>query len=148
MELTVSTELKKKLLASFLVVLFLWPAVQHTLVVRYHLNPWWLFGMAMYCDLHRVQDFSVGQLVGNRVERIPMEALTEEIHQEVDRYRRNAIALGALADFQTVSDRILEHLPNADGIVYSSTRVGIDRSTARIVHHRDVRIARRRAEPQ
>ena len=144
----VSTEQKKRLLAGFLVALFLWPAAQHVLVVRYHLNPWWLFGMAMYCDIHRVQDFSVGQLVGNRVERIPMEALPEELHQAVDRYRRQAVALGALADFRSLSDAILERLPDADGVVYSSTRVGIDRRTARIVHMRDVRVARRRTQPK
>ena len=55
MELTVSTALKKKLVAAFLVALFAWPAVQHALVLRYHINPWWLFGMAMYCEIHRVQ---------------------------------------------------------------------------------------------
>jgi len=82
--------------------------------------------------------------VVGRVERIPLDALSAEVHREVDRHRRNAVALGALADHRHVSDPILARLPDADVVVYSSTGVRIDRRTAHIDHERDVRIARRR----
>ena len=45
-----STTAKRRIVLALLVVLALWPPVQHALVQRYGLNPWKFFGFAMYAQ--------------------------------------------------------------------------------------------------
>ena len=97
-----------------------------------------LFGMAMYCDVHRLLEFKVAQQVEGLVRPIDPDALPEATRRAVSRYERAHAQLGSLADARPVARAVLRHLPEAEAVVFLTTHLELEHATGRMQQRRRI----------
>ncbi len=107
---------KKRLLKAMLVLFAVWPVAHGLLVERYVINPWRLFGWAMYCvptyePQVRFFGFSNGQS-GEIV--FPSDHPRAEI--ERIRYIRARGQIGELASPEVLAAELFDIYPQLDGL--------------------------------
>ena len=124
---------KRRLVMMLLISLAVWPLVHRTLVVRYDLNPWRLFGWAMYCTpIPRVDVGFVPERAGRPVEL----SLPPDLRGEIQGFTRRSEALGQLADPRGLARTALTTL-EIDSLVLTVQRRYLDARSARLVGRRD-----------
>jgi hypothetical protein len=128
------TAAKRRLLQGLVVVLALWPAVQFTLTRTHDVNPWKLFGWAMYSvPGPRLELRVIGLLADGRATLIPRQAYGGDERREAARFFNYSAELGDLASSDALAQAVLAARPQLDAVVIGVLRYRIDPQTARIV---------------
>lgn len=123
--------MKRRILGAFLVCFALWPLVQHALVRAYGVDPWKLFGWAMYCipgPMKTVRVVLVDADGGLR--RLDLLRYTQEEQALVDRFRERRRALGRLASAESLAGEMLALHPEAAGVFVPVLSFVLDPDTA------------------
>lgn len=123
--------MKRRLLASFLLVFGFWPLLQHVLVRRYDVDPWRLFGWAMYCvpgSMKTVRVVEVSRDGGFRV--LAPDAYDAADQRAIDRFRIRRQALGRLASGDALARHMLERHPDWQGVALPVLTLSLDPETA------------------
>lgn len=100
-----------------MLLVMLWPMAHRQLVTRFDINPWKLYGFAMYCTPHQL---SVGlyALSGDRRERIVVSsAMPQELLDELDEFYRLRKTLGRLHEPDDLGQAILDALPAVETLM-------------------------------
>ncbi|MDJ0847690.1 MAG: hypothetical protein QNK04_04815 [Myxococcota bacterium] len=124
---------KRRLVSAFLVLFASWPGVHYALVRAYDVDPWKLFGWAMYCvpgPMKTVRVILVDPSGGRR--RLDIRRYTEDEQRVVDRFRERRRSLGRLASPEPLAAGMLELHPSAAGAIVAVLTFELDRRTARL----------------
>lgn len=116
---------KKTIVVSTLLVLMLWPPLHRALVARYELDPWKLFGWAMYCTQFRIAyqldtqpNIDWG---GDKRLRRPLNFMSQ-------RHR----IYGNLYSHEQFARELFDLNPQVNRVDIGIQRVGIDSTTAKL----------------
>ena len=125
-----SSEARQKAMVGILLAVFLWPVVHLGLVARAGIDPWELFGWAMYSrPAARVQ-------VAVDVERagrlVPLRAMGE-MRRRVGDYARGRTALGRFARPDDLLTAIFESDPSIEAVELVLRDVSLDLDSALLV---------------
>ena len=126
--------MKRRILGVGLVVFAIWPLVQYALVVRYDVDPWKLFGWAMYCVPGPMKTVRIYE-IDDRQELfrlLDFQSYTPEEQRVVDSFRERRRALGRLASADALGRAFLEMHPDFEGIEVAVVHLVLDRDTATI----------------
>lgn len=109
-------ETKRRILVVMLVLFTAWPVAHGFLVERYLINPWRLFGWAMYCvPTYEPQVRFFGFSKGKTGEIVfPSDRPRAEL--ERIRYIRARGQIGALASPEVLAAELFEIYPELDGL--------------------------------
>jgi len=129
------------------VAMAVWPAVHFGLSQAYGINPWKLFGWAMYSvPGPRGGVRLVGLLADGRAVRLDRGGLADDERALLDRYHSYWSELGELASASELVEGVLAGRPELESLVVTTIAYRIDRETARVAvrerhvrHHRDGR---------
>lgn len=141
------TAVKRRVVEAIVVWVAVWPAVHFGLSEAYGINPWKLFGFAMYSvPGPRGGVRLVGLLPDGRAVRLDRQQLSDDERALLDRYHSYWSELGELASPSRLVDGVLARRPELESLVVDTIRYRIDRGTARVAvdehrvrHHRDGR---------
>jgi hypothetical protein len=112
----------------------LWPLVHATLVARFRIDPWELFGWSMYAlPAARVQ---VGVEVERDGESMPLFATLEQ-RRRIRDFARRRTALGELASSASLAREILAEDDSLQAVVVRMREIRLDLYSARIVAHEE-----------
>ncbi len=114
---------KARLLGSLVVVVGLWPIAHYVLVTRLDVNPWKLYGFAMYCTPHVVEVELYGRQ-GERIRRIESRTLPPEIREGYRAFLLRRWVLGRLHSPEPVARSLLETWPQLESV---EVRVHLER---------------------
>lgn len=105
-----STRTKARLAGTLLALVAVWPLAHRQLVTRYDVNPWKLYGFAMYCTPHLV---AVDLIDRTRppARRIPPEELPAALRERYERYVARRSTLGWFVPPQDLARDVLAALP-------------------------------------
>ncbi len=132
--------MKRRVLKGVLVALALWPAAQFALTQAWAVNPWKLFGFAMYSvPGPRVELELIGVLPDGRGMRIDRRAYSPREHRLASRFLSYRSELGFLARGDELADGVLALRPEFESVVVHTRRYWIDPETA-LVTSRDEHI--------
>lgn len=104
-----SLALKKQMLAGLVLATLLWPLTQHGMVKYLGIDPWKLFGLAMYCTPH---DVRVRITVEDESHVLDISQLTEETRHQVYRFVQIRRIAGRLIHPKDLAFRIMEERPD------------------------------------
>ena len=108
--------MKRRVVGVFLIAFALWPLIHRDLVRRYDVDPWKLFGFAMYSvpgPMKTVRVFPMSQ--AGRGQMLDFERYAPAEQRSVDRFRQRRRALGRLASMEPLGQRMLELHPDWEG---------------------------------
>jgi hypothetical protein len=124
---------KRRALGVFLLLFALWPLGHFALARRYEIDPWKLFGWAMYCAPGPMKTVRVVGLGPQReLRRFDMRRYTPEERALVDGFRERRRALGRLARPEALARGMLALHPELEGVVVAVFALELDRETARL----------------
>jgi hypothetical protein len=136
----VSTRALRRTLAGTLLCLALWPAAHLGLARRCGIDPWELFGWAMYTTPTPRLGVEVREWRDGEARPLPVRFSTLE---RIERFRRSRLALGCLAPAEPFARELLAREPAAAGIELTLRRHAFDPATARFATREErVRVAR------
>lgn len=130
--------MKKRLIQIFLVLFAVWPILQFGAVVRYGVDPWKLFGWAMYCvpgsmkTLRLAVESDQGTLLV-----VEPETYSTREHRAATRFIEYHRALGQLARPDSLIRVFFEERPKAESIILGVATLELDRHSARLVSSLD-----------
>jgi hypothetical protein len=105
------------------VVVLLWPVAHRFLVETREIDPWELFGWAMYSEPAARVQVRVDLIRDGR--REPLRAMGP-LRDAVRAFARRRTILGTLAAPDALAARVLASRPDADGVVLVLRRVRLD----------------------
>jgi len=108
---------RARLLLAALAVLALWPAIQLALVRTWDVNPWKLFGWAMYTQAPPGLDTRVGLEGDDGTVWLPRHGLAPAPRAALDAYRERRRALGRLASTDALGEAVHARYPEAKRVV-------------------------------
>ena len=123
--------MKARILGSIALLLLVWPFAHRYLVHRYDVNPWELWGIAMYCtpnDCHvapYVQSMGAGRLT-------KQQSMERSLPHGVNDFRRVRSDLGRFHSPDDLARAVLEARPSLDEIEIVVTVTRLDGKTAMI----------------
>ncbi len=130
-------ELKKRLAIIALGIITLWPGLHFGLYQGFGIDPWKLFGWAMYTKPQEVQQLGVFELrdgpaarPGGRLREVPLNA--GPIAAEVERLGVLRSSLGALQPMDSLGEMILAEQPDLPGVQIRVRRWGLSCSSGYI----------------
>lgn len=125
--------MKRRVVGVFLIAFALWPLIHRDLVRRYDVDPWKLFGFAMYSvpgPMKTVRVFPMSQ--AGRGQMLDFERYAPAEQRSVDRFRQRRRALGRLASLEPLGQRMLELHPDWEGATVAVVTLALDPETARL----------------
>ncbi|MEE2665146.1 MAG: hypothetical protein VX681_13595 [Myxococcota bacterium] len=125
--------MKRRVVGVFLIAFALWPLIHRDLVWRYDVDPWKLFGFAMYSvpgPMKTVRVFPMSQ--AGRGQMLDFERYAPAEQRSVDRFRQRRRALGRLASMEPLGQRMLELHPDWEGATVAVVTLALDPETARL----------------
>lgn len=123
--------MKRRLVGGFLVLFALWPLVQHVLVRTWDVDPWRLFGWAMYCVPGPMKTVRVVQISRDgRFAVRDTRGYDAELQSLVDRYRIRRQSIGRLASGDALARFVLERYPDWEGVALPVLTLSLDPETA------------------
>jgi hypothetical protein len=126
---------KRRLVGLFLVAFALWPAVQHGLVRVYDVDPWRLFGWAMYTVPGPMKTLRVVEISRDgRFAALDFRRYDEADRAAVERFRIRRQSLGRLAGGDALARELLERHPDWEGVALPVLTLSLDRQSARTRH--------------
>jgi hypothetical protein len=112
----------------------LWPLVHATLVARFHIDPWELFGWSMYAlPAARVQ---VAVEVERDGESTALFATLEQ-RRRIRDFARRRTALGELASSAPLAREILAEDASLEAVLVRMREIRLDLESARLVAHEE-----------
>lgn len=135
-----SFERRRRILAGLLLGVALWPAVHHALVRGASIDPWKLFGWAMYAaPPGRVQVRVDGVARGARS---PLRLFGEAADAR-DAFARRRASLGRLARPDALAEEVLATDPDLDEVVVVVRGWSLDARSARLrTRDEEIRVSR------
>jgi len=130
-----STQFKKRIVLAILIVLLLWAPVHRWLVHTYDIDPWHLFGWAMYCRPDLGLEIRMVPLRGEHPE--PQQFSTSIRRKQLD-YGLRRMAYGSLVSPEDLARFVLSELDGYDGIAIRIEKRFLDPASARIHAHHDI----------
>jgi hypothetical protein len=135
---------KRRIVEVALVIFALWPLVQNGLCARYGVDPWKLFGWAMYSvpgrmsrlDLYRATPAGDGDAAAD-LRPLPASAIAPPLRESLEAFRQRRGALGALVSPDPLAREILRLHPELEGVGIALTTLELDRASARVVPRAD-----------
>ena len=129
-----SGRLRQRAMKTIAACVLLWPLVHATLVARFRIDPWELFGWSMYAlPAARVQ-------VAVEVERdggsMPLFA-TPEQRRRIRDFARRRTALGELASSASLARTILAEDASLKAVVVRMREIRLDLESTRLVAHEE-----------
>ena len=125
--------MKRRVVGVFLIAFALWPLIHRGLVWSYDVDPWKLFGFAMYSvpgPMKTVRVFQMSQAGRGRM--LDFERYAPAEQRVVDRFRQRRRALGRLASMEPLGQSMLELHPDWEGAMIAVVTLALDRETARL----------------
>lgn len=104
------TVTKARVVAGALIGIALWPIVHRQLVVHYDINPWKLYGFAMYCTPHGVAVDLVDRSV-RPPRRIEPDTLPPPARAAYDAFVERRRTLGRFVSPDDMAGEVLRALP-------------------------------------
>jgi hypothetical protein len=127
---------KRRVVGVFLLCFAFWPLCQHALVRVYGVDPWKLFGWAMYSVPGPMKTVRVVLVdADGELRRLDLRHYTPEEQALVDRFRERRRALGRLASSEPLARGIFELHPEASGVFVPVLTFALDPDTARLTRH-------------
>lgn len=126
--------MKRRILGGLIVAFALWPLCQYALVLRYGVDPWKLFGFAMYSvpgPMKTVRIIEISRSGHFRV--LDFQAYTPEEQVLVDTFRERRSALGRLQSADALAAGMLALHPEFEGVEVVVVSLELSRDTARLV---------------
>jgi hypothetical protein len=124
---------KRRVVKAVLIALAVWPLAHHALVLRFGVDPWKLFGWAMYCVPGAMKTVRVIELSRDGGARdVPRREQGEAVWRAASRYRVLRQSLGSLARAEATARRVLELRPDWEGVALPILSLELDRETARV----------------
>ena len=135
-----SGPLRRRVMASLVLLTLLWPLVHLVLVERFRLDPWEFFGWSMYALPAAQMQIAV------EAERTgiakPLRAMGTS-REGIRRLARRRSALGTLASVESTAREIFAEDPAIDALTFVFREIRLDPKSARLVSRDDrVRIER------
>ena len=125
--------MKRRIISIVLVALALWPLAHFALVLRFGVDPWKLFGWAMYSVPGAMKTVRVIELSRDGGAREVTRAVQgEAVWRTVSRYRVLRQSLGSLVGAEATARRILELRPDWEGVALPVLSLTLDRETASV----------------
>ena len=125
--------MKRRIVKVLLVALALWPLAHFALVLRFGVDPWKLFGWAMYSVPGAMKTVRVIELSRDGGAREVTRAVQgEAVWRVVSRYRVLRQSLGDLASPEATARRILALRPDWEGVALPVLSLALDRETASV----------------
>lgn len=124
--------MKRRLVCTFLLLFAAWPALQHTLVRVYGVDPWRLCGWAMYAVPGPMKTVRVVALRDAAAPQLLNHAgYPREVERLVTTYRWRKQALGELASADRLAETLLALHPDWDGVALPVVTLVLDPDSAR-----------------
>ena len=127
--------MKRRVIIIGLVVFTLWPLAHRALVARFEINPWKLFGWAMYCVPNPKTSIQVYELKGDRMRRLAPEG-ADDVDMGTYNFRRGI--LGRLASPKDLVHRTFQRHPDFEGLSVVVDRYHVDWQTALLKWDREI----------
>lgn len=125
--------MKRRVVAVLLVAFAIWPLFQHVLVRTHGVDPWKLFGWAMYCVPGAMRTVRVVLIDAGGTRRLlDYRAYTPEEQRLVDRFRSRHQALGLLASPEPLARGMLALHPEAEGVYLPVLSLELESESARL----------------
>jgi hypothetical protein len=115
-----SARRKARISGTLLLLLALWPLVHRQLVVRYEVDPWRLFGFAMYCTPHHLAVNLIDRS-GPQPREIFRRDLPASLRPDYDRFVSRRKALGALESPDPLARELLAAMPELTRLTVATT---------------------------
>jgi len=123
---------KRRVACVFLLLFAAWPALQHTLVRVYDVDPWRLCGWAMYSVPGSMKTLRVVALRdGAEPQLLNHEVYPPEVERLVTTYRWRKQALGELASADRLAETLLAMHTDWDGVALPMVTLALDPESAR-----------------
>ena len=122
---------KKKIVEGFIGLFLLWPFVHRALVAEYDVNPWRLFGFAMYCTPHRV-GVRIADRTKGRGEMLSSRAQPQSVRDAVRLFYRKRAAFGMLHSPKRLADEIFASSPHIARLEVRVSLRRLDPSVSRL----------------
>lgn len=127
---TASAARKRRSVVLVVLMVALWPLVHRGLVLSVRIDPWELFGWAMYAvPSERVQ---VGVDLVHGAERERLRPNSDEF-AKIQAFAKRRSALGQLASSEALAREILRGHPSAGALIVFTRRVSLDPESATLV---------------
>jgi len=121
---------RRRVMAAIVSFVLVWPLAHASLVARYGIDPWELFGWSMYAlPAARVQ---VRVDVERGGETDPLRAMGER-RKRVQAFARRRTALGSLASAEPLARSLLAEDPTIDAVIVVTREIVLDRVSTRLV---------------
>lgn len=120
---------KARIVGVLITAIAVWPLVHHGLVRLYDVNPWKLFGFAMYAVPHQTTILKIESNAGSGW--TPFDSNNPQIQNTLRTYADRHSALGRLASPRKTAEFILHREPHLQAIRFSFEKRGISRTSAR-----------------
>ena len=124
--------MKRRILSVGLVLFALWPLAQHALVRTQGVDPWRLFGWAMYCVPGPMKTVRVVEVSRDgRFQVLDPERYDAAGQHAVDVFRIRRQGLGHLETGDDLAAHMLERHPEWEGVALPVLTLSLERSSAR-----------------
>ena len=133
---TERTGLKRRVVGAAVVAFALWPAVQYGLTQSHFLNPWRLYGWAMYSSPNLPASVLLVESRDGRAVRIDAAQVSDGVLADARRLERRYGALGRFVDPEPFARTVLDEHPDMEGVMVVFMRRFLSRESSEIeVHH-------------
>ena len=121
---------KRRAIVLVVVLVALWPLVHRGLVLSARIDPWELFGWAMYAVPSERVQVGVDLVHGDERERLRPNS---DEFAKIQAFAKRRSALGQLAGGEPLAREILRDHPSAEALVVLTRRVSLDPESATLV---------------
>ena len=121
---------KRRVIVFVVVFVGLWPLVHRGLVLSHRIDPWELFGWAMYAVASERVQVGVDLVRGGARERLRP---SREEFAKIEAFAKRRSALGRLVSGEALAREILHTHPSAESLVLLTRRVSLDPESAHLV---------------
>ena len=128
-----SPKRKARIVGSALVLIALWPIAHRQLVTRFDVNPWKLYGFAMYCTPHYVV-VDIVDRSGGEPRRLEPEAFPPRLRHAHERFSARRSTLGVLHAPDELASTVLETLPEVHAFSVAVRIFSLQWRDAEITH--------------
>jgi len=130
--------MKRRIVQAFLLLFALWPMLQFGAVVRYGVDPWKLFGWAMYSVPGAMKTVRMAvESESGTLRTIDPRSYSTREQRAVTRFVEHSRALGLLAIPDSLFQLFLDERPEARAIVLGLATLTLDRHSARLTSSLD-----------
>ena len=138
---------KRRIVAIALLCFALWPLAQHGLVRAFGVDPWKLFGWAMYSAPGPMRTVRVvGVLEDGTALGLDYRAYAPADERAISHFRHRRNALGSLASSDRLALSLLAGHPEWAGVWIGVLSLSLDADSARLMHDVQQRVHWRSGE--